>query len=396
MSVLTGNILTRNTTDLMGFGVVLNPDGSVASISGATMEYTTVAPTAVRNGGSLALRSNGSLYATAGAGVWVLIGGASSGWVLPNDVPGVWGTTAPLQVTSVYVSAANRWDLSSGNVSQAGAGGASAALAFATGTSTITGAANGGPSGSITWATGGTDSTNIGGTGGSTGDFIWSTGTAAATAGTSGNSGGFQWTTGASVSGNSGSMVWTIGAAGGTQGTLQMVGRLTTTDGVTAGTARVVGGRAFSTTADSGVITGNGAAQAFNQTYSIPANTLKAGSTVRVWGCVRRVAINAADTAQIFVRLGGTSYVSSTAVAAAAGDRAFFEMYLTARAAPGAAVTVVGIGRASWSTAAAPQNPSGATANLATNGALVADVQINMPNNVGNTAVLEQFFIDVC
>lgn len=177
--------------------------------------------------------------------------------------------------------------------------------------------------------------------------------------------------------------------------TIAFACRVTTTDGVSAGTARVVGGRASSTTADSGTITGNGAAQSFSQTYAIPANTLKSGSLVKVYGGVRRTGINAADTATVIVRIGGTTYLTSPAVAAAAGDRCNFWLAAVARAAPGAAVTVAGTGCSGWSTAAAIQLAAGNSAALATNGALTVDVQINMANNPGNTAVLETFFVEI-
>lgn len=176
--------------------------------------------------------------------------------------------------------------------------------------------------------------------------------------------------------------------------------RLTVTDGVTGGTARVVGGLAFSTTADSATVTGNGAAQSFNQSYSIPANTLGSGSTALITGCVRRTGINGGDTATVLVRVGGTAYLTSVAVAAAAGDRCSFSLSITSRAAPGGAVTVVGAGQIGWSTLlpvinVAVSAPGGNSTSLATNGALTVDVQINMPNNVGNTAVLEQLTVTI-
>lgn len=75
MSVFGSNIYTRLTTELFGFGVTLNPDGSVATVTGATIEYVTAPPTAVRNAGSLALQSNGVYWGTSGGGVWYVIGG---------------------------------------------------------------------------------------------------------------------------------------------------------------------------------------------------------------------------------------------------------------------------------------------------------------------------------
>jgi hypothetical protein len=399
MSVFNAGIYTRLTTELFGFGVTLNPDGSVLSVTGPTTEYVTVAPTAVRNGGSLAQRSNGDLYGTAGGGTWYRIGGSSGAgaFALPDDVSGTWGTTSPLQVASTYVSASNRWDLQGGNTTNAQA---SVSYRFRTGTVANSVAAGGGASGSQAFTTGDTSNSNAGGTGGDTGTLAFTTGSATNAAGTSGASGPITFTTGTSATGNSGSIVFTIGTAGGTQGTIQAVGRLTTTDGVTGGTVRTVGGLAFATTADSGVITGNGAAQTFNQSYSIPGSTLKAGSTGRVIGCVRRTGLNAADVATVAVRLGGTVYLTSVAVAAAVNDRCYFEFRFTSRGAPGGAVTVVGVGATGWSTNLPVVNvpvlsPGGATANLNTVGALTVDVQITMPNNIGNTAVLEQFNVDI-
>lgn len=65
-------------------------------------------------------------------------------------------------------------------------------------------------------------------------------------------------------------------------GNLSFTGRLTTTDGVSSGTARVVGGLAYSNTAASTAIASTSAETAFDVTYTIPANTLKAGTLVKV------------------------------------------------------------------------------------------------------------------
>jgi hypothetical protein len=431
MSVSSNSFYVKAVTDLIGFGVTLNNDGSVASVLGATIEYVTAAPTATRNAGSIALRSDGTLYITTGGGTWTAVGGGgTTGWSLADNTAGTWGTTSPDQVTSTYVSATKGLDIASPAISQATAA-AGSRIRLVTGAVTITGAVAGSNSGLISLLTGATDCTNAGGTGGNSGAISLLTGAATSTAGTSGSSGVLSAQTGNSddgasgainiISGNgatasgtitlrtgtasaggSGKVILQTGTASGLQGQVQFIaatvessGRITTTDGVTAGTARVVGGLASSTTADSAAVVGNGAAQSFNQTYIIPANTLNAGSTVRIRGCVRRTGINGADTAQVGVRIGGTVYVISAAVAAGAGDRCFFECYATSRAAAGAAVAVVGAGTAGWSTAANFMTASGASANLATNGTLTVDVQVTMPNNAGNTAVLEQLMVDV-
>lgn len=221
MSAFRSNIVTVLTTELFGFGATLNPDGSVASITGATVEYVTIAPTAVRNGGSLALRSNGTLYGTAGAGVWFSIGGAGAGWNLPDDIAGIWGTSAPGQVSSVYVSASNRFDLSGDSISQATAA-SGTDMRIETGSNTITGAVAGNDSGFIQVRTGATDSTNAGGTGGDSGALTFSTGSAASTLGVSGSSGILSLITGDSADANSGDIVLTTGSAAGTRGVLDI------------------------------------------------------------------------------------------------------------------------------------------------------------------------------
>jgi hypothetical protein len=58
--------------------------------------------------------------------------------------------------------------------------------------------------------------------------------------------------------------------------------RVTTTDGVASGTARVVGGLAYSNTAASTTIGGSASETLFDLSYNIPANTLKAGSLIEV------------------------------------------------------------------------------------------------------------------
>lgn len=219
MSAFRSNIVTVLTTELFGFGATLAADGSITAITGATIEYVTAAPTANRNGGSLALRSNGTLYTTAGAGVWFSIGGAGAGWNLPDDVAGIWGTAAPGQVSSVYVSASNRFDLSGDSISQATAA-SGTDMRIETGTNTITGAAAGNASGLIEIRTGATDSTNAGGTAGNSGALTLSTGASTSTLGTSGSSGALGLLTGNSDDGNSGSITLQTGTAGGTRGSL--------------------------------------------------------------------------------------------------------------------------------------------------------------------------------
>lgn len=84
-------------------------------------------------------------------------------------------------------------------------------------------------------------------------------------------------------------------------------GRITTTDGVTSGTARVVGGRAYTNTAASAAITNTTTETLFDAQYSIPADTLKAGTRVRIKYQGIATATNSTDTLAVKCYIGGLS-----------------------------------------------------------------------------------------
>lgn len=151
--------------------------------------------------------------------------------------------------------------------------------------------------------------------------------------------------------------------------------------------------RLFSSTANSTQIVGNGAVQYFDVTYSVPANTLQVGSTLRITGDVLRTGLNGADGITITVEFGGAVYSGAFAVTAPAASRCYFDSQITARAAPGAAVACAGAGSVIWTNLGAAAG--GGVNNLATNGALLVRIGCNMPNNAGNTAVLETLTVSV-
>lgn len=265
----TNGIFTVLPTDRIGFGVTLNPDGSIATEDGATMEYVTVAPVAVRNAGSIALRSNGTVYITTGAGAWFAMGGAGgTNW--PDDVSAVWGTTAPQQVSATYVSASTRWDLLSGNETDADGsvdfrirtgtstetrgtgvvGGGSGPVDIRSGATDVTSAGGdtGGVSGTVTVQSGDTDCNNGASTGGASGPVTVKSGDATSTAGTSGNSGAVTVQSGSSADGNSGNVNLLAGtAASGVRGLVVATGLRTVSE-----TAGAIAGATLLTGADSG------------------------------------------------------------------------------------------------------------------------------------------------
>ncbi len=94
------------------------------------------------------------------------------------------------------------------------------------------------------------------------------------------------------------------GNAAGT--TIAVTDRMTTTDGVASGTAKVIGGVAFASTTSSTAVASTSAETAFDQSYTIPAATLKVGTVVKIkyWGI--QTALVGTDTLRIRAFIGGT------------------------------------------------------------------------------------------
>jgi hypothetical protein len=126
---------------------------------------------------------------------------------------------------------------------------------------------------------------------------------------------------------------------------------ITTTDGVTSGTARKVGGTAFVATAASTALSASSTETIFdNSAYNMPADTLKAGTVVRVRFQGIATATNSTDTLQVKLYIGGstsnltgTALITTAATDAANNDIFTGEFYLTCRTA-GATGTIVGWG----------------------------------------------------
>ena len=129
-------------------------------------------------------------------------------------------------------------------------------------------------------------------------------------------------------------------------------GRLTTNDGVPNGTDRVVGGRAYTNTAASSAVSNTTNETAFSTKYTIPANTLKAGTLVKVRFQGIATATNSTDTLTIKLYLAtdttagaivGTVLISLAATDVADNNVFTGEYELIIRTA-GASGTMVGVG----------------------------------------------------
>ena len=185
-------------------------------------------------------------------------------------------------------------------------------------------------------------------------------------------------------------------------GANSFTGRQTTTDGVTGGTARVVGGRATANVSASDTVTAvasNNAFVAFAQTYTIPANTLNLGSVLRVKSLVVVNNASGTDTLTIEIRIGAVSLVATTAVdPGAVTDLHLLEFEFTARAVAGAAASCVGAGRWITNTGGTIAHGTGLLppTNFATNGALTLDVRAKWSSNTANTSArLEMLNVEI-
>lgn len=97
--------------------------------------------------------------------------------------------------------------------------------------------------------------------------------------------------------------------------------RLTTTDGVSGGTARVVGGRANSDVTGATVTNSVNTIQALGAGYSIPANTLKAGVKVEIYCHYEVTASASTDTLLFTLKLGGVTVQATAAIDTGANDK---------------------------------------------------------------------------
>jgi hypothetical protein len=222
MSVFTSSVYAEELTDVLGIGVTLNPNGSVATVTGPTIRRVTANPngTVTANAGSLALQSDGTVWVnTTGGTVWLSLGGSGSGWNLPDDVAGIAGTTSPFQSEYIYVSASVRQEIRTKALTTS-ASLSNASITVRSGAVTFTAAGVVGQSGNAALVSGPTDCTSGGGAGPTSGSVFVGSGTATSTAGLSGSSGLVAITTGDSEDANTGSITLISGNGGVNSGSI--------------------------------------------------------------------------------------------------------------------------------------------------------------------------------
>jgi len=163
------------------------------------------------------------------------------------------------------------------------------------------------------------------------------------------------------------------------------------------------GGQVFASIVDSAPRINGAGNTPFDVSYTIPANTLIAGSTVRVRAVVRITAANGA-TLELIGRASATPDVPCSAsglTAVAVGTTAMVEWWFTTRAAPGAAVDTVGGGFAIFTTiggGGAAVGASSTMANgvtLATNAPITVDMTATWSVGDNSSCFLESLIVDI-
>lgn len=179
-------------------------------------------------------------------------------------------------------------------------------------------------------------------------------------------------------------------------------GAMTTTEGVASGTARKFTTSAFVDVAATDAVTAvasNNSFVAFAQKYTIPANTIKAGTRLKARAVVRVTDGSGTDTLTCELRIGGTTITATTAVnPGAAGDYHFIDVEFVGRAAPGATASCSAFGL--WSTntggTVVHGGAASAAANYATNGNIDLDVRAKWSSNTaGASCNLEQLSVEI-
>lgn len=186
------------------------------------------------------------------------------------------------------------------------------------------------------------------------------------------------------------SLTGALSAATGT-----FTGRVTTTDGVASGDARIVGGNVHTKQTTTTLTASN--VETTLASHALPASTIKAGTTVRVRGAARVTNGTGATTLTLKLKVGSTTVYTLGPVDPAANDTFNFDFLISGRAAPGAAAEVAVNGALTYTVGGADSSKSAclAPANYATNGALTLALTGQWSASDANSISCEGFVVDV-
>ena len=149
----------------------------------------------------------------------------------------------------------------------------------------------------------------------------------------------------------------------------------------------------------------NSTTETASATVTIPANSIRIGTVIRVHSRFRVSADSGATTVTFRLRFGAsatpasnTALVGTTAVNSASGDQALLDFSLTGRAAPGATAAIVGSGLFSETAAAGAGTIKAAflnTTNFATNGVLYVQATVEWSAADANAAQCEELVVEL-
>jgi hypothetical protein len=176
--------------------------------------------------------------------------------------------------------------------------------------------------------------------------------------------------------------------------------RLSTTDGVASGIERVVGGRVYCSVAASAAITGATETETlFDSQISLPANTLKAGTVVRVRAQGIHTATTGSEDHSMILKIGSVAVTTMAAIDPANSDLWYFDAIIVCRTA-GAGGTIVATGTqlAQAATGVGTAKPFLlASTTLDTTGANIVGVAIDRQGTAtdSDSARLDVMFVEV-
>lgn len=184
-------------------------------------------------------------------------------------------------------------------------------------------------------------------------------------------------------------------------GGFDSTGRLTTTDGVASGTAKVVGGRSYSMTA-AGTAHTNSTTETVLGSFSIPANTIKAGTVVKIRYQGIASTTTGATTLTVVLKIGPTTLTGQAIITHSATDAADNDIFtgyaeLVGRAAPAASAACVVVTQYNAIGAAGGALLAGflGSTNFATNGALLVEVTADWSAADANSCRLDILNVEI-
>lgn len=162
------------------------------------------------------------------------------------------------------------------------------------------------------------------------------------------------------------------------------------------------GGMLYNTVAASAALASLAAETAFDKTYALPANSLKAGDVIDIWSQIDVTSANSTDTFLYKVYIGSTAVAVTGTIDAVTGDIAVIHARVQIRTAGASgtmvasALTVVATGSAAASAADIPSASALASTTIDTTAAATVSVKAtHSTNSASNSSTLQMLQISL-